>query len=156
MPIRIRLIGVYRRLDDYAGQPYLILWAMSLAIAMQCLRVLSAYVGALALGIQVPVVTFGVLVLIAILVALLPISIGGIGVREAAFVILLGLAGVGEEAAFGLSVLIYVLGLVTILPGGLLWARSGWRGSMRGTTGRRLGVFYGGDQNAPWAPLDVA
>ena len=127
LPLRTRLIKVYRHLDDYARQPFLILWAMLLAIAMQCLRVLSAYVGALALGIQVPVVTFAVLVLIVILVALLPISIGGIGVREAAFVFLLGFAGVSEEAAFGLSVLIYVLGLVTILPGALLWARSGWQ-----------------------------
>ena len=49
------------------------------------------------------------------LVASLPISIGGWGVREGAFIYGLGLLGVPMEAAFLISVQIGIMGMLTVM-----------------------------------------
>jgi glycosyltransferase 2 family protein len=56
-----------------------------------------------------------------ILVTTLPISIAGWGVRESAMVVAFGLVGVPEPSALALSILFGLIGVVTSLPGGLLW-----------------------------------
>lgn len=56
-----------------------------------------------------------------ILVATLPISIGGWGVREGAMIVLLGLIGVPENDAGALSILAGLVGIAAALPGGTLW-----------------------------------
>jgi uncharacterized membrane protein YbhN (UPF0104 family) len=56
----------------------------------------------------------------------LPISIAaGLGVREAAFVYLFGLAGMPGDSAFGLAMFVYVISFSAWLPGGWIYARSG-------------------------------
>jgi len=56
-----------------------------------------------------------------ILATVLPISIGGWGMRETAMVFMLSLVGVAPERAFLLSVLMGVVTVVMSLPGGVLW-----------------------------------
>lgn len=56
-----------------------------------------------------------------ILIATLPISIGGWGVREGAMIVLLGLIGVPESDAGALSILAGLVGIAAALPGGALW-----------------------------------
>ena len=121
-PVRIRLAKVYNRLDAYSIQPWLIVWSFVLAFSLQILRVGCTVIGAWGLGIQLPLMTFVVIVPIIFLIALIPISIGGLGVREAAFVSLLGLVEVKAEAAFTLSLLLYVISILTTLPGAFFYA----------------------------------
>ncbi|WP_294536035.1 lysylphosphatidylglycerol synthase transmembrane domain-containing protein [uncultured Rhodoblastus sp.] len=66
------------------------------------------------------------------MVTILPISLGGWGVREGALVFLLGRAGVPAVQALSLSLLFGLFGMVSGLPGLLVWA-IGWRGR-EGTT----------------------
>ena len=62
------------------------IYSLGLAFGMQILRVAYTVVGAWALGIHLPMLTFVAIVPIIFLIALLPISVGGLGVRETAFV----------------------------------------------------------------------
>ena len=55
----------------------------------------------------------------------MPVSIGGLGVRETAFVWLFGFVGVTETAAFTLSLMVYALSILSALPGGWYYARGG-------------------------------
>jgi hypothetical protein len=57
------------------------------------------------------------------IVSALPISIGGFGVREASYVVLLGHAGVATTDAALLSVLFGLGFVVATLPGGLALLR---------------------------------
>ena len=61
---------------------------------------------------------------LVVLIMTIPISIGGWGVRETAMVALFGLIGVSNEGALVLSVLIGLVGMVSALPGGLIWLLS--------------------------------
>lgn len=115
-PIWTRMVKLYVHLDAYADLPKLLAWSLALALAMHAVRIAYTAVAAWALGIDVALVTLIVLVPIVFFVAQLPISIGGLGVREMTFVSLLGLAGIGIDAAFTLSLLLYVMRILSCLP----------------------------------------
>ena len=82
-----------------------------------------AVVFALARGIQIPVEPAACLVIVPIanLSALLPISISGWGVREGAFVAGFGLVGIAASDAIALSVLFGLLTMLVGIGGGLVW-----------------------------------
>jgi uncharacterized membrane protein YbhN (UPF0104 family) len=60
---------------------------------------------------------------------LLPISVGGFGIREASFIVVLGLFGVGRENALASSFLSLAGVLVTVGAGGLIWLSNGLKRS---------------------------
>lgn len=71
----------------------------------------------LALGISVDFVTFLLLVPLVFLVALLPISFAGWGVREAGAVWLFGIAGIAKESSLAMSISFGLLLVLAGLPG---------------------------------------
>lgn len=77
---------------------------------------------AIALGLGIPVATLFALTPAALLVAMVPMSIGGWGVRELTFVYFLGTAGVSAEAALTLSVAFGLLRIFVGAIGGAAWA----------------------------------
>lgn len=88
---------------------------------------------AAALNLEVSWLTLGWVRAAAIFVAIAPVSISGLGVREGTFVLLLAAAGVNEAAALGVALL--MLGLTIVVPGllgGVFEAR-------------RLGIAWSGD-----------
>jgi hypothetical protein len=92
-----------------------------LLLAQHMLRVLTVAAVAAAIGVDIDIGALFALVPAALLVAMVPISLGGWGVRELTFVYFLGLAGVSPEAAFSVSV---VYGLVRLAFGaaaGVVW-----------------------------------
>jgi uncharacterized membrane protein YbhN (UPF0104 family) len=87
-------------------------------------------VGALAclaagLGLAVPFALLFALTPAALLVAMVPISFGGWGVRELTFVYFLGTAGVSAEAALSLSVAYGLLRILVGAVGGVTWVLIG-------------------------------
>jgi uncharacterized membrane protein YbhN (UPF0104 family) len=82
---------------------------------------LTAY--ALAYGMHVPISAFNAVILFmpAVLVATLPISVAGWGVREGAMVALYGFVGVPAEQAVAVSILYGLVSTLISLPGGLIW-----------------------------------
>lgn len=99
------------------------------SIGVQALRIVQAYFLGLSLGITLPLATYFALIPVILLVMLLPVTINGLGVSQAAFVYFFALAGVANEVAFTLSVLFVALGIVGNLPGGLLYLGGGLRGT---------------------------
>jgi uncharacterized protein (TIRG00374 family) len=122
-PIRSRLRKLYACLDSYKRQPTLMLLAMAVGIGFQLTRVAIVAVGGWALGQHVTLTHYIIIVPITMFVSLLPISIAGLGVREAAYVYLFGLVGVAPETAFALSLLVFIIGILLTLPGAWLYAK---------------------------------
>jgi uncharacterized protein (TIRG00374 family) len=91
------------------------------SLAVQALRVLQTYCLGLSLGLPLGAGVYFALVPIILLVALMPITINGIGTTQAGFVWLFGRVGVGEAPAFALSVLFLAIAVVGNLPGGVLY-----------------------------------
>lgn len=93
-----------------------------LAAFLVCLLVhgttfLLVDLGAGALGIDVPFSTLVLVTTISWVIVLVPVSIGGLGLRELTFVALLAPQGVGEEAAVALSLFQFAVGVLVGLLG---------------------------------------
>jgi uncharacterized membrane protein YbhN (UPF0104 family) len=99
-----------------AGLPIL---AMSLVIHM--VGGLAVYGLAMASGITLDLLVCVTLVPPVLLLATLPVSFGGWGVREAALIGLLAPFGVAAVQALGLSIALGLLVMAAGLPGGVLW-----------------------------------
>ena len=91
------------------------------ALVQHLLRVGVLAALAAALGTGIPVATLFALTPAALLVAMVPMSIGGWGVRELTFVYFLGTAGVSAESALSLSVAFGLLRMFVGAIGGMAW-----------------------------------
>jgi uncharacterized membrane protein YbhN (UPF0104 family) len=85
--------------------------------------ILGAYALGAGLGIPLGFAAYVSLVGGSVLFSILPISIGGWGVREAAMLVLFGAVGVAPEEALALSLLFGFLPLAVALPAGVGWQR---------------------------------
>ena len=99
-----------------------------LSVIVQIVRVTQAYVLGNGLGIDVDFSYYLAFMPVGILAILLPISIGGFGVAQGVIVWLLRPVGVPDAQSFALSTLYLLTGLVSTLPGALLYLRSRSRG----------------------------
>jgi len=93
----------------------------AIGIVVHLLRVLIIFVLALSLGIQT---SYGELVLfvpIALLVAMIPITLSDWGTREAAFAFFLPWIAISAEQAVGVSVLFGIYRIFNGLPGAIVW-----------------------------------
>jgi glycosyltransferase 2 family protein len=92
-----------------------------LCIFVQIITYSQFYIIALSLGIEIPFNIFIVLYIISNIIALIPISIGGLGTREAALILLFTPYGVAADKIVVLSLSNYILsGLLLGLSGFIL------------------------------------
>jgi hypothetical protein len=56
-------------------------------------------------------------------VLLIPISIGGIGLNQSAYVFFFNLVGVPEQKSLAMSLIMQAIIIISSLPGGVLWWR---------------------------------
>ncbi len=105
-----------RGLDAVAGladQPGVVVRAFGWSLLNQGLPVVALVMLAVPLDALVPWYWFAVIVPFVTLVSLLPVTIGGTGVRELLYVSLFGAVGMRPEAALALS--------LSVLAAALLW-----------------------------------
>lgn len=76
------------------------------------------------LNINIPAIDIFFIAIISGILNLLPITILGIGVREATLVFLLGLYGVNYNTAISFSLIIFAIQIITLLPGAYFFYKS--------------------------------
>jgi len=101
----------------------------AIAIAVHLLTVLAAWSAARAAHASIDFVQTLFVVLPVILVANIPISIAGWGVREGAMVMAFSYAGLAEGDGLIVSILYGLTTLAVGAVGGVVWASSGYRWS---------------------------
>jgi uncharacterized protein (TIRG00374 family) len=107
----------FRENPDFLGESVL------LAVGMQILRIMMFYFGALALLDSPPIIVFLLAVPAILFLLVLPISVGGIGIRESILVTFFALYGLSEESALALAILVYLGNIIVASPG----AWFGWQ-----------------------------
>lgn len=113
LPILAPLAGLLpRRLHTLAevSMPFIVrpismLPALAMSIGLQLLLIICQYVLSLGLGLAIPFSLFLLCVPVANVLASIPITLSGLGVREGAYVFMMGLAGVNEHQAIALGLL---------------------------------------------------
>ena len=94
---------------------------MAAGLAVHILRVVAVWMLADGLHINAGLIDCLALVPLALLVTIIPISLGGWGLREGAFLVAFGLVGVTPGDAVALSIIFGITSIVASLPGGLIW-----------------------------------
>ncbi|MCX6550144.1 MAG: lysylphosphatidylglycerol synthase transmembrane domain-containing protein [Acidobacteria bacterium] len=84
--------------------------------------ILVVFLNANALDQHVPVAALAVFVPLISLAGMLPISVNGLGIREALYLLLFGRIGVPADVAVSLAVLYSVVTFAASLPGGVVYA----------------------------------
>jgi uncharacterized protein (TIRG00374 family) len=113
-------------MSRYREKPGVLAFVLSISVLVQLLRVLQAYLLSESMDLGTPAVYFLCFVPPILVVTMLPVSVGGWGTANAAYVYLFSQVGMDPDGAFVLSVLILGLGVVGNLPGGLIYAGEGF------------------------------
>jgi hypothetical protein len=92
-----------------------------LSFLLQINVIVYYYVIAAALGIQLSVFYFCLFIPPILILTMLPVSVGGVGVREAAFLFFLIPLGITPAEIVSLSLWSYILALLANLSGGLVY-----------------------------------
>jgi uncharacterized membrane protein YbhN (UPF0104 family) len=139
LPPRVRRLKLVAGVDVLMLHSRRLLLSSRYAAAVLGLTVLAHLVLAVAvwllgsgLGARISVLDSVVLFLQAFLVAMLPISVAGWGVRETAMIVLFGTIGVTSIQTTAMSVLFGISVIVVALPGGVLWLWPGKRDTLPG------------------------
>ena len=109
-------LAFYRRTPRALGQ------VAALSMIVQAVRISLAWVIGQGLGISLPFSYYWVFMPLNILIVLLPLSLGGFGLPQGTMVWTLGPLGVPPTEAFLLSLLFVLAGVVSNLPGAVLYA----------------------------------
>lgn len=128
LPVALRRWRIFRiaaEISDVAlsisGRPADISYLLGLSLVMQIVNVITLLVIAGGLGVDARFVDLLVLVPPVMLLAMLPISFAGWGVREGAMAVSLGLVGIGAEQSVAMSICFGLSATAVGLPGGLIW-----------------------------------
>ena len=128
---------VEEELLPFFRDPALLGSAAMLSLCVHLLQILSQWMLTWSLGLDVP---FGFVAMYHPLVALaaaLPLTIGGFGLREAAYAALLPYGGVNPDDAIALGLLWWAVAAIGALGGGLVYGLSSRpMPSLRGAAGR--------------------
>lgn len=117
MPRPIRRAGGI--VAPYLHHPAALIPAIALSIVLQITLALGQYVLAVGLGLTVPLSLFILCVPIANVFASLPLTLNGLGIRESAYLLLFGMAGVRKEDAIALGLLWFAVTLVGGMTGSI-------------------------------------
>ena len=100
----------------------LIAAATAQSFFFQAVVILVVFLNANALGLSVPLAALAVFVPLISLAGMLPVSVNGLGLREALYLLLFGRVGVPADAAVSMALLYFAVTMAASLPGGIVYA----------------------------------
>jgi len=119
--VREKLEQAYDAVVGYRDCKGTILLGLAISVISRLCWVFGCHMIGRALGLNLSIAALLLVVPVVELVRMLPISIAGIGVREAAFVTMLGQFGVNQSMAFAFSIVVYIVFFGFSILGGILY-----------------------------------
>ena len=116
-----KLLEIYYGIHSFKQNKSVLLSVFIIALLVQTLRIFTHVWAAYALGVRVDAFYFFIFVPMIALAASLPISIGGIGVREQSAVALFAQISLASAKITAFEFLAYLVGIAASLPGGLFF-----------------------------------
>lgn len=120
--INDKIREVYSSINSFKHAKKTIIAALLISFIIQTLRIFVHFFAALSVGPTVHIKYFFIFVPVIALLASLPISIGGIGIRESSGVALFSqINSFQPEAIVAMEFLAYIIGLLSAIPGGIIF-----------------------------------
>ena len=115
-----KIVGVYEDFGLYLHRKHLIRKAFAAHLVYQGMSFIYFFLLFMALRLELPWVTILWISMLVMLILTLPISIGGLGVRESGFALLLGFYGIDPEKGVVLGGLIFIHLILNVVLGAIL------------------------------------
>ncbi len=103
--VRDLITNLHEEIHLFREKPKIMAKNILISVLAQSIGPLTFYIIALSLGIEISLVYFFIFLPIIGAITLLPISIGGLGLREASVIYFFAKVGVGKSLAFAMSLL---------------------------------------------------
>jgi uncharacterized protein (TIRG00374 family) len=117
-----KIRGIYSSINSFKHDKKTISIAILISLVIQALRIFVHYFAALSVGLITHIKYFFIFVPVIALLASLPISIGGIGIRESSGIALFSQVNSFQlETIVAMEFLAYLIGLLSTIPGGLIF-----------------------------------
>lgn len=113
---------IYKNINSFKHERKTLVSIVLISVAVQTVRVLVHYLAALSLGVRGHIKYFFLFIPIIALLSSLPISIGGIGIREGSGVALFSkIPEFIPEMVVAMELLAYLIGIIAAIPGGIIF-----------------------------------
>ncbi len=119
--IRELIISLHEEMHVFRHKRKIIISNLILSIIIQSMPPLSFFVIAQAMGIKIKLIYFFIFLPIIGAITLLPISIGGLGLRDVTTIFFLAKAGISKNSALAMSLLNFSFILICGALGGLIY-----------------------------------
>lgn len=121
--LRPTAVRTFRALQVYRNSHKALAQALGISLIVMIVTSVVQLAIARAMGLDIPALYFFLFNPLIAFVLVVPISVNGIGLKEAAFVFFYGLVGVPQSQALSISLVFHAVIVVSSLPGGVLWLR---------------------------------
>jgi uncharacterized protein (TIRG00374 family) len=118
---RNKIVSFHDQVYFFRKNPKVFVKSLLFSIPIQILNVISFFVASKAFNLHVGIIYFLILIPVITTIALIPITIGGLGLREGSVVVFFSLIGVDSNKAAALSFLNFIFSAVISLAGGILY-----------------------------------
>ncbi len=123
--INHKIDALYKTLMGYKGHKDILFKILLISFIVQAGVIVGYYILARSLGIDVRLAYFFFFIPLATVFTMVPITVGGLGLREGAFVYLFTMVGATKEQAISLSLIWYVVMVAVSMIGGLAFVKMG-------------------------------
>jgi glycosyltransferase 2 family protein len=119
--IRKALQGIHEQVYFFRSAKKIMLENLFLSVLIQLIAPIVVYVILIAMGLHVSLAYLLVVLPVISAIAVIPISTGGLGLRDALNVFFLAKVGIARNAAFAMSLINFAFLFVIALAGGLIY-----------------------------------
>jgi uncharacterized protein (TIRG00374 family) len=116
-----KMLKIHRAFHSFKQYPGAMVKAFLYSLVLQVIRVVTIYVTALAFSLEVELGKVFLVVPVSVIIIMLPLSVGGLGVREGSFVALFALVGVSVNDSFIIAGTNSIMVTFIVLFGGLIF-----------------------------------
>lgn len=120
-----KLKGVRIAIRDFIFHKDIFIKTLFLSLIVQGIGIFVVYLLAKSINIDVPVSYHFIFIPIITVISMIPVSFSGIGIREYSFLHFYKIAGVNEEKAVTLSLLWFLIMIITGLLGAIFYIKVG-------------------------------
>ena len=119
--LREAIRNMHDELHGFSGQRKVMVTGIIYSLLVQMVGPLSAAVISMALGVKLSLVYFFIFVPIVGAITMLPISLGGLGVRDASMIFFFSQVGMSKDVAFAMSLLGFSVLILYGAIGGIVY-----------------------------------
>lgn len=120
--LRPRASSLHEAILPYTRNWRSVAGAIGISFVFQCIVIVVVFLNARALGQSFPMSAIAVFVPLISLAGMIPVSINGLGVRDALYLVLFGRLGATSDVALSLALLYFGVTVFASLPGGFIYA----------------------------------